>query len=86
VGECQNLNEIDDLGFYSNKVCQQCGSELQVRYQQSAISDEVHRGCRVVLDQLKEELRVLIKYKIPPQFFGPAASLASKIFHYDKFQ
>lgn len=38
-----------------------------------------------IIDHLKEDLKVLSTYRIPPQFFGPKAKVAMKNFQDDQF-
>ena len=44
------------------------------------MNPEVEAGCHRVLQDLKADFEALKGYRIPPQFFGPAASQASKSF------
>lgn len=53
--------------------------------QNQGFSLDVSRGCNKILEDLNNDLKVLKGYRIPPQFFGPAAQQAQKSFQDDKF-
>lgn len=44
------------------------------------MNSEVETGCNNVIQELKNDFEQLKGYRIPPQFFGPAAAQASKGF------
>ena len=63
--------------------CPNCGSHLK---EDTKITTEIAQGCRNALRDLEADLNSLKKYRIPPQFFGPAAATAYKQYQDDRFQ
>ena len=66
------------------RVCSICGQSL-THNQQSQIDPRIQQGCRDIIRDLKEDMRILAGYRIPPQFFGHAAKQATRSFGEDYF-
>ena len=83
--ECPFREDVDEIRYETGfKKCHKCGCDLIFNWQ-NTLNNEVERGCRRVLNDLKADMEALKRYRIPPQFFGPAAGQASKCLYDDKF-
>ena len=52
----------------------------------NAITAETEKECKRIIDDIKAEFKPLRYYRIPPQFFGPASTQATKLFLDQEFQ
>lgn len=76
---------MSELSYARDRMqrCPNCGSQLK---EDAKITTEIAHGCRNALQDLHADLSALKKYRIPPQFFGPAAATAYKQYQDDRFQ